>query len=361
MMRRKKRFFNRISNRELKPHTGAVVNITAGWFSLYLAELMPPASKIYTSGGNIVLNGTQHASFTQFPHRAAPSGAGFYIGGTAAPTLVIDYYISGVWYGPRHYSALRNSTISSLFAPMYGFYGMGEAPSDGVFAVYPTSISNGPFEAAYVANSTAGYFRLYPKTLTGGIVAYAKRFDVVELTLRDAVGVLYNTRGVACPAYSSIAPTITAWAPSRLDRVAEVEVCNNRTGAVYVALYYTSGVAAVSFFYADRIEPGRCARLRWDTALSSKPALYVYATARNVCARTHIFSTTNYSPGWRHFLFPNNTLKPVAPISPDYDYASLWHQLLNLLSQQYGGLQIAFSQWYASQQNATYTASQIEN
>ena len=340
-------------------HAGAVVNITRGWFSLYLAELAPPARRIYTSGASIVLNGTQHAYFTQFQWSLTPSGAGFYITGTAVPTLVIDYQVPSVWYGPRHYSALRNGTILSVFSPMYGFYGIGEAPSDGVFVVrFVTAVSGGPFEVAYVANSTAGYFRLYPRTLLGGVVVYAKRFDVVDLSLRDASGLLYNTRGVACPAYTSIASVITAWSLSRLDRVGWIEVCNNRTETVYVALLHRSDWSAVEFFYADRIEPRKCARLIWDSAISSRPTLYVYATARDVCSRRHIFVTTNYNPGWRHFLFQNNTLRPVAPIAPDYDYASLWQQLLNLLSQQYSDVWSSFASWYASQPNttaATYT------
>jgi VIT1/CCC1 family predicted Fe2+/Mn2+ transporter len=93
----------------------------------------------------------------------------------------------------------------------------------------------------------------------------------------------------------------------------------------------------------------------WDSALSSKPTLYVYASARAACSRTPIFTTTSYNPGWRHFLFQNNTLRAVTPIAPDYDYASLWQQLLNMLSQQYSDLLNALTQWYASQANATYT------
>jgi hypothetical protein len=108
--------------------------------------------------------------------------------------------------------------------------------------------------------------------------------------------------------------------------------------------------------YGDVVPPRRCARLKWDSAIETKPWLRVYTAPGGVCAAANNFtlSTTNYNPGWRYFLFPNNTLKPVGPISPDYDYASLLRQLLDLLGWRYNNLLGNFSRWL-SQRNATQT------
>jgi VIT1/CCC1 family predicted Fe2+/Mn2+ transporter len=82
--------------------------------------------------------------------------------------------------------------------------------------------------------------------------------------------------------------------------------------------------------------------------------LYVFGSVRDLCAKQNIIlATSSISSGWRYFLFSNNTLKAAASLSPDYDYASAWLQLLNYTRQMYNNLTKAFSTWL----NATMAAS----
>jgi len=116
----------------------------------------------------------------------------------------------------------------------------------------------------------------------------------------------------------------------------------------------------VIFFYADEIEPGKCARLRWDPAVEQRPTLAVYTTPQDVCtANNAILLTQDYTPWWRYVIYPNRTLKPVAPIEPDYNYTLLWWYLLNMLSQLYRNMQGNFTQRLsnATQTNSTVTLS----
>jgi hypothetical protein len=357
--------------------SGAVVNITTGWFSLYLAELMPYTRKIFYSNQGYALNGTLHAYFTYFHAFLNPMGSGFYImGPRVSMTLVMPFYYYSGFYSFRGPVAFDVWSDYWLYGGAPGdlriAYNIGPPPGDGfMMAVLAGTVASGGARLAYVSENATGYFVIqYPSRMIGaGYVTFQRRYAVVDVTLADNI-YIYNTRGIACP----IAYYNMGWFFNRLDRSYEVEVCNNRTDAVYVTLgcvYLTSnlvgGYITPGFYrnmYGDLIAPGKCVRLRWDSAIASdKPCLQVYKSAQDVCAYySYVISTTNYNPGWRHFLFQNNTLKAVAPIAPDYDFPSLLKQLVDLLGWQYKNVLGNYSKWYATQRNATQTnATQAAN
>jgi hypothetical protein len=330
---------------------GDVVNITSGWYSLYLAELYPPARRIYydTSLSAYVLNGTLHAYLTYFHAFLNPPGRGFYIlGPYAAPTLVMPLFISGAfrsYRGPISYDVWSNYWLSGGSpGSMYIHYSIGWPPGDGFFiAVLLGAVAQGQAELAYVAENSTGYFMMRPiSAVGGGYALFSKRYDVVHVAFKDVLYV-YDTRGITCP----IANYGVGWALNRLDRVYEIEICNNRTDIVYVALsaegmipldrmgsFFNPGYYV--FMYGDVIPPHKCARLRWDpTVPAARPYLRVYTSPQNLCRNTgHIISTQSYNPGWRYNLV-GNSLVPVGPISPDYNYAPTWLDLLKYLSQLY--------------------------
>jgi len=368
-------------------HQSGVVNITAGWYSLYLAELNPPAKKIYYSAAGSTqdahtLNGTLHAYLTFFRWFLQPLGKGFYILQTdtathVAQTLVMPrYYYSGYhnYRGPVAYDVWNNNNFHTFVGSpgaLYIHYTIGPPPGDGYFmAVLPNAGTATPAELVYVSGNASqtggalGYFVLdVPISTRGaGYIIYTRRYEVTHAALADVL-YAYDARGVACTLGDGYG---AGWALNRLDRVYEIEICNNNTYAAYVVLYYGMGGTLVSsvnnpsfhlYMYGDRVEPRNCTRLRWDGAVVSKPYLRVYTTPRGVCAaaNNYTLSTTSYNPGWRYNLV-GNSLVPVGPISPDYNYAPQWLELLKWLSQLYRNLRGNFTRHLNATRSANATA-----
>jgi hypothetical protein len=323
-----------------------------------------------------VLNGTLHAYLTYFHSFLYPSGSGFYImGPRVSITLVMPFFRHGSGYrsyrGPVAFDALRGGNFPvSIGAPgdVLVAYNIGPPPGDSLMmAVLLGAVAQGGARLAYIAENTTGFFAIErPGAIRGaGYAAFHRRYAVVDVTLEDAL-YLYNTRGVACPIVGGYG---AGWSFNRLDRVYEIEICNNRTDTVYVVLYYglISGVinniidamyypGFYAYMYGDVVPPRVCARLRWDAAITPKPQLRVYTTPQGVCAAANNFTlaTTNYNPGWRYNLI-GNSLVPVGPIAPDYDYASLLKQLLDLLGWRHRNLYGNLSDWLNRQRNATHT------
>jgi len=347
-------------------HVNNNINITTGWYTLYIAELNPPARGIYYDA-NInthILNGTAHAYLTFFygTKPLQPLGEGFYILQTptqtnTAPTLVMPQYSHGGYRnyrGPVAFDVWRNY-MPSVGSPgtLYIHYNIGHYPGDGYFmATLLGAAPPAPAELAYVADGSAGYFAIKRRFsgLGAGYITYHRRHALVEVAFADALYV-YNTRGLACPMTTTFLYGV-GWALNRLDRVYEIEICNNRTDTVYAVLYYTAitfpapglissvdGYGFHVYMYGDVVRPGNCSRLRWDAAIVSKPQLRIYRSAGDVCfvRNNHTLATTNYNPGWRYNLV-GNSLVPVGPIAPDYQYASTWLDLFRYLSQLYQSL-----------------------
>jgi hypothetical protein len=335
---------------------GTVVNITAGWYSLYLAELKPDAQKIYydQSRRAMVLNGTVHAYLTYFHGSYVPLGEGFYILQTrtthVAQTLVMPQYRHGAFIsyrGPVAYDAWRNfATFAGSPGVMYIHYNAGLPPGDGFFmavllGVRPPALA----EYVYVTSGSAGYFTLrrpLVESVGAGYATYHTRYAVVHVAFSNFTH-LYDTRGLACPMYGGRG---TGWVLNRLDRAYEVEICNNNTQPVYVGLYLEGRPAGsvnpevspgfFTYMYGDVIQPRNCSRLRWDGAVVPKPQLRVYTTPRGLCAaaNNYTLATTSYNPGWRYALV-GNSLVPMGPIAPDYNYTATWLELLKYLNQLY--------------------------
>ena len=352
-------------------YTSQVVNITNLWYSLYLATIYPNVYKIYSANRGYALNGTLHAYLTYFHAFLAPPGQGFYIlGPYVSPTLVMPKYYGGSGFysfrGPVAYDVWSNYRLAGG-APgeMYIHYNIGWPPGDGFFMAVLPATAQGLVELAYIADNSTGYFMMRPiGTSGGGYATFHRRFDIVHVAVKDALYV-YDTRGAACPiAYYNV-----GWALNRLDRAYEIEICNNNTYAAYVVLFYGTVGSVIPpiipsiilpgfhlYMYGDRVEPGSCARLRWDSAISAKPYLRVYTTPQDVCNNNnYVLSTTSYNPSWRYNLI-GNSLVPVGPISPDYNYAPQWLELLEWLSQLYRNLQGNFTRYLNATRGTNATA-----
>ena len=355
--------------------TSEVDNITTGWYSLYLATMYPDVFAIYGANHGIALNGTLHAYLTYFHAFLDPPGSGFYLlGPYVSPTLVMPvYYGGGGFYsfrGPVAYDVWSYYRLSGG-APeeMYIHYNIGWPPGDGFFtAVLLGTVAQGLAELAYIAENSAGYFMMRPiPAVGGGYATFHRRYDVAHVVLKDALYV-YDTRGVACP----IAFYNIGWALNRLDRAYEIEVCNNRTDVVYVALVAENMVPAGNigsyifpgyyvYMYADVLKPRNCTRLRWDAAVLAaptvKPYLRVFTSPQDLCGNTeYIISTTSYDPSWRYAIV-GNSLVPLGPISPDYNYTLLWLELLKRLSQLYRNTWGNFSKYLNATRGANATAA----
>ena len=359
-------------------HQSAVDNITAGWYSLYLAELNPPARAIYYGGYSgsasyaYVLNGTFHAYLTYFHGALQPLGEGFYIlqsrtAAHVASTLVMPAYSYGIFYsqrGPVAYDTWPDfRTYVGALGAVYVAYNIGLPPGDA----YHMALLQGanpppaPAELVYVADSgdgsggASGYFLVKEQRPGAGAsyITYHRRYAVVHVSFSDGV-YAYDTRGLACPMTSVYG---TGWTLNRLERSYEIEICNNNTNTVYVALYSGILYGTNVYMYGDRVQPRNCTRLRWDAAIDTKPYLRVYTTPQGLCAaaNNYTLSTTNYSPGWRYNLI-GSSLVPVRPISPDYDYVSQLLELLKWLSQLYRNLQGNFSRYVNKTRSANATA-----
>jgi hypothetical protein len=330
-----------------------VDNVTVPWFSLYMASMLPNTTKIYYDSNwwSWNLNGTKHLYRTHFYSRTAPLGFGIYITDNVVRDTLVMPYDGRV--GPQGYDTLQNATINY---PPYGagiLYNIGQYPGDGaVFANIPTVPYGPSVKVTHIADGTAGYAVINVTSYFAGsgyftYAAFFKRYAVVEVAAQDMV-YTYATRGIACP-YVAPGGGQTVYVLNRLDRVQEVEICNNATSPLIVALYYKSYYSTNIYFFADRIDPGACRRLRWDSYITSKPEIDIFTSERNFCNYRYAAYTMLYNPGWRHYLFANYTLKAAVPISPDAAYAAMWQQVMQTMAQMYNATNNAIQQWLKQQ------------
>jgi len=334
--------------------------------------------------GNWWLNGTQHIYRFNFhgdlrtyctgsrcydghDMYLLPMGLGFYV--TSNNTRIFTAVFlrrSSEWYGPRHFSALRNATLDGGGGTIYlipdtgTVYTMPPAPGDGVLYVYVPRVRLRRGELATVADNFAAYLLLngpYNATLSNNyLLVYATRYSVAEVSLSNGTHV-YNTRTVACPAYRTAAPSPETWRAILipLSRAKEIEVCNSHTITLYVGIYQTHS-APRAYSYVDEIRPGDCRRLRWDgiyTAAQTQMRIFnsTYNFCRGRAWRT--ISGNNYQPGWRYYITQDGQLVAAHPIDPDEFYAAAWQALMQALAQMYNATLSAFRQWLSQQANAT--------
>jgi hypothetical protein len=304
---------------------------------------------------NTWLNGTAH--LYRFRYDFITIGDGWYIANyTRVPTVVARNVADG-YYGPIHHSALDTRPLSALSA--ISFLTIGADPGDGVVELrLPNTHGNyfmGKVEVGYVANDTAGYFRIRPEWLGrqgewGGSLLrfYLTRYDVVEVTIVDDV-YTWNTRTMACPRYVGLAsPNLPPTRLIRLDRGREFELCNNGTAAYVVGLYVYDHYA-----FVDVVKPGACVRMRWDGAWSERQtSLRFFNTPRDFCMQNIAFSVPGgaaYTYGYRYFLMPDRTLVRGPPITVDALIEDLWRQLIQLMAAQHNETVNTIKQWSQQQ------------
>ena len=356
----------------------ALQNLTQ---SMYLYIFYMPTAR---GKGNWWLNGTQHiyrfnfhgdlrtyctGSFCYRGHDMYlfPMGAGFYV--TPNNTRIFTAIFlrrSSEWYGPRHFSALRNATLDSGGGAIYlipntgTVYTMPPAPGDGVLYVYVPNVHLRRGELATVADNFAAYLLLngpYNATLSNNyLLVYATRYSVAEVALSNGTHV-YNTRTVACPAYRTAVPSPETWRAILipLSRAKEIEVCNNHTITLYVGIYQTHS-APRAYSYVDEVRPGACRRLRWDGIYTAaQTQMRIFNSTYNFCwgRAWRTISGNNYQPGWRYYITQDGRLVAAHPIDPDAFYAAAWQALMQSLAQMYNATLSAFWQWLSQQANAT--------
>jgi len=342
-----------------------VRNITMPWYSLYIATLLPNVTKIYHHSGLSawVLNGTRHEYRTHFHHFLLPLGSGSYIAGnTVVPTLVMMNYYRAAHFprsGPRGYDVLNR--IEYELPPYHDIavlYNIGGAYGDAVFLVrLPRRPNGSSLDVAHVADGTAGFATINMSRYPPSYFMYAAfftRYTTVEVAVRDR-HYTYATRGIACP-YLRPLHSAPMYVLNRLNRVSEIEICNNTTNTVVMGLFYAA-LAQITmydqYFFVDKIEPGRCARLLWDISLAAKPSLHIFTSESNFCRLNATRRTIEYNVGWRHYYFPNGTLRPVAPLTPDTAYESVWLDVIRTLAQMFNATMNVLQTWLQAQANAT--------
>jgi hypothetical protein len=350
---------------KLVDKTSNVANVTLQWFSLYVATLLPNTTKIfydfYWRSWN--LNGTSHMYRTHFHYFASPIGFGIYIAnGTVTNTLVMQDYYGGsgfyAWSGPMGFDVLKNATFTRPIQDTAFFYGIGDTYGDAPIFARFYSRPYVPFNAAYVADGTAGYATVNKSVYI--FAAFFKRYAVAEVAVQDVL-YTYATRGIACP-YVNPAGGVVRFMLNRLDRVQELEVCNNATAPAVVALFGNvpySYYSEPAYFFADRADVGKCVRLKWDTSILAKPELHVYTSERDLCKMNPAVKTTSYNPGWRHYYFANGTIKAVQPVSPDAMYDAMWQQIMQTMAQMYNNTLNAIKKWLQMQANATQSLQSL--
>ena len=333
---------------------GYVYNITSPRATVFWFE-MPLARGVwyYTTTYDNALNGTEHQYRVNW--YGQPAGAGFYIANyTRTPTFAAAYSMIYFYqYGPVHLSALSNSTWQALGNSLVVF-NIAQAPSDGIFLARMPDALYGAASIMWVANGTAGYVNITNNALAANryLYIYAQRHAVGDVVVADDM-YTYSARTIACPRYYNSPTRIGYTMLTRLDRVREIEICSNRTDTLYVrAAYYGYTL------FVDVLPPNGagCRRIRWDASLPlSGVNLYFYRSPQDVCRDAYMFyvSAGTLTMSWRYALLQNNTLKPVAPISLDALYESVWRQVLEELRRQNNATQQALQQWLQMQQNAS--------
>ena len=343
----------------------SVANVTLPWYSLYAAALLPNTTKIYPDSYwfSQNLNGTRHAYRTYFHSTppASPLGLGVYIANSTVVSTVVMK--AGNLDGPWGYDALRNSTSPRPPYIRAVMYNIGTTYGDARLYAHIPTVPLGPrVKFTHIANGTAGYAvvnmsHIGPTTQLA-YEAFFARYAVVEVAAEDFTYV-YATRGVACP-LALPAGGAVVYTLNRLDRVQEIEVCNNSTAAVVLALLHTSPHSSINqYFSADVVAVGKCARLRWDSSIASKPILFFFDSERKLCNRSHRSATTSYNVGWRHFYFANGTLRPVQPITPDAMYEEMWRRILEEMARMYNATANELQRWLQAQANASQSLQSL--
>jgi VIT1/CCC1 family predicted Fe2+/Mn2+ transporter len=353
--------------------------------SVYLYVFYMPTAR---AKGSWWLNGTQHIYYFSFYGSGTtsctgtfcysgnqmflfPVAVGFYVApnGTRYFTTIFNRGSSaGWWYGPKHFSALKNATLesssggASYLGAAYAniAYTMPPAPGDGIVYMYVPSIdlANGG-DLAVIADNFTAYFLLngpYKTSVSKNyMMIYSKRYSVNEVAISNGVDV-YDARAIACPAYKTAVPNDKSWlvTPIPLSRAKEIEVCNNHTITLYVGIYQSQASPA-AYSYVDEIKPGTCRRLRWDGAYSNtQTQMRIFNSTYNFCmGRTWMtISGDKYQSGWRYYITPSG-LVAAYPIDPDAFYAAAWQALMQMLRQQYNATISALQQWLRQQANAS--------
>jgi hypothetical protein len=320
-----------------------VVNMTAPWALVYVIY-MPTARKALW---RTTFNGTAHVYNVNIDGGTIgdlwPVGRGIYLAnGTYLPTIATSAgYFLGMWpwYGPVPFA--NYSHVPSSHAVW--FYNAGQSPSDGSVWLEPPLKMR---ELTFLTEGSAGYlvfdspyaYVTQFSTISASwppkrIIVYAQRYSLVEVALANSTH-LYTVRTLACPAYTT--PPLVV--PAMPNTAKELELCNNRTDTLYVALYVNP---RHYFAFIDRLDPGACRRVRYDGSLHSNDIIYLfYDSPRTLCrwapSRTRdLFRVVGLAPWYRYYIFSNNTVKRGPPITPDADYYSVWLNITRLLVQQY--------------------------
>jgi len=333
-----------ISYKVIAP-VSSVANITTPYALLAVFE-MPSSRKRVGLG----FNGTQHLYNLQTIETFF--GRGFYLAnGTQVPMIVVQKY--PIYHGPVHFSAIG---MTQLMAPGGGFtYTMGWTPGDGVAVFWVYQQFNVRAEVAFFGDGFGGYFLQENAYTYANIwrqfVIYAPRYSLVDITVFDGM-YLWNTRTLACGGYrgetvvTTSFPRLPGGFLYRVDRVAEVEICNNSTYINYAGAYYIRYTGSVEgYFMIDRVEPGACRRFRWD---GTPNYVYFFNSTSDVCQYrpTFWFAGSSFTPGWRYYVTQDRRLIRDTPIALDGMYLEMLNQTLQLLSSMYRNMSKNLMQWY---------------
>ena len=342
-----------------------VTNITAPWALIYIMH-MPTGRKVVSAD---VINGTRHTYTANIAKSGDlwPIGRGVYIGnGTYLPTIAMaPGYFNGLWYGPvpiENYSKMIWRT-----SPAVWIYTIGADLSDGLAYIrQPVPLVN---DFTYISeDGSAGYVRLdsaYRQMATDRRLAvYMRRGSVVEFAVTDSQGYVYGARTIACLAYAAYeqyGPSPPEVRPFRLDTAKQLELCNNRTDTLYVALYVNN---MYYYNYIDRLDPGQCRMVRFDGTRSSSDIIYYfYSNTTALCRLASnrqgaLFSVSGLAPWYRYYVLSNNTVKQGPPIDYDADYYSTWMDLAKFLAQMYNSTLNALKQMLQQQAQQQADATQ---
>jgi len=365
----------------------SVTNFTK---SVYLYFFYMPTARAKGGSGPWWLNGTQHIYYLNFYNSYStstyctvtfcysgydmslfPVALGFYVAPNTTrffTTIFNRGSAIGWWYGPKHFSALTNTTLDSGSGTLYlgatyanFVYTMPPAPGDGIVYLYVPNINlvDGG-DLALIADNFTAYLLLNGpyKTWTSKnyMLIYARRYTVAEVAISNGIDV-FVTRAIACPAYKTAVPNDNSWlsTPIPLSRVKEVEVCNNHTITLYVGIYQTQS-SPRAYSYVDEVRPGACRRLRWDGVYSNtQTQMRIFNSTYNFCwgRAWATIPGDRYQNGWRYYITSNGALVAAYPIDPDAFYAAAWQALMQTLKQQLNATLNALQQWLEQQANAT--------
>jgi len=305
-----------------------------------------------------------------------PMGAGFYVRPNTTRIFTAVYHTdSGRWYGPRYRSTLSEPTLDSgspyIFAPYGGIaFTMPPPPGDGIVHLHiPVLNVTKQAELVFVQDGYAAYFLVNNTFRTwlsnNRFRIYATRYAVAEVAVADSNNSVYATRTVACPAFRSVTSSPDSWLaqPIPLNRVYEIEVCNNHTITLYVGIYQMHSTPA-AYSYVDEIRPGKCSRLRWDRIYSNtQTQMRIFNSTANFCGGRAwvVVPGSMYYPQRRHYIMPDGRLVAGPFIDPDSRYLDAWLELIRFLAQQYNMTLNAFLQWLMQQSNASRTLQDFLN